>query len=99
MECHGCPGRQTEIPARAGRGNASLTPIQAQVLALVRILLRAPRIVCLDEATAAVDPHTAALMAKAMRAYLGHSTCLKVLCHGALRHLHPQSDRGWAASD
>lgn len=62
----------------AGVDGLQLSTAQAQLLCLARILLCAPRIVCLDEATAAVDPYTSSIMQKAIHRHLAHSTCLQV---------------------
>eukprot|EP00873_Tetraselmis_striata_P025270 jgi/Tetstr1/445534/TSEL_033308.t2 len=61
-----------------GVDGLQLSTAQAQLLCLARILLCAPRIVCLDEATAAVDPYTSSIMQKAIHRHLAHSTCLQV---------------------
>ena len=51
---------------------------QQQILCLARVLLEQPKIVCLDEATANVDPDTARLMQHVLRAHLRHSTVLQI---------------------
>ncbi len=50
---------------------------QQQLVCLARAILRRPRIVCLDECTASVDPATAALMQDLLRAELPHATVLQ----------------------
>lgn len=51
--------RQLGLGAQVGNGGETLTPVQAQQIALARLLLRDPQIVILDEATAMFDPRGA----------------------------------------
>lgn len=51
---------------------------QQQILCLARVLLQQPKLVCLDEATANVDPDTARLMQQVLRSHLRHSTVLQI---------------------
>ncbi|EIE19385.1 P-loop containing nucleoside triphosphate hydrolase protein [Coccomyxa subellipsoidea C-169] len=51
---------------------------QQQLLCLARVLLRRPRIVCLDECTANVDAATARLMQELIASQLSHATILQV---------------------
>ena len=53
---------------------------QQQLLCLARVLLRRPRIVCLDECTASVDPRTAELMQELIAKELSSATIIQV-CH------------------
>ena len=47
-----------------GEGSLGLSLGQQQLLCLARVLLKRPRLLCLDECTASVDPATAATMHK-----------------------------------
>ena len=51
---------------------------QQQLLCLARLLLRRPAVVCLDECTASVDPHTAALMQRLIQQQLAGCTVIQV---------------------
>ena len=51
---------------------------QQQILCLARVLLKQPKVVCLDEATANVDPDTACLMQQVLRTHLRYSTILQI---------------------
>ena len=51
---------------------------QQQILCLARIILEQPKVVCLDEATANVDPDTARLMQQVLRTHLHYSTVLQI---------------------
>jgi ABC-type uncharacterized transport system fused permease/ATPase subunit len=59
---------------------------QQQLLCLARVLLRRPRIVCLDECTANVDAVTARLMQDLIASQLSHATILQVTLLPALCH-------------
>ncbi len=51
---------------------------QQQILCLARVLLDQPRVVCLDEATANVDPETARHMQHVLTTHLRYSTVLQI---------------------
>ena len=51
---------------------------QQQLLCLARVLLRRPRIVCLDECTASVDSRTARLMQELVVKELSSATIIQV---------------------
>ncbi|BDA43676.1 probable multidrug resistance-associated protein 7 [Coccomyxa sp. Obi] len=61
-----------------GEGGVGLSQGQQQLLCLARVLLRRPRIVCLDECTANVDAVTARLMQDLIATQLTHATVLQV---------------------
>ncbi len=56
---------------------------QQQLLCLARVLLRRPRIVCLDECTASVDPRTAELMQELIAKELSSATVIQVCPHAS----------------
>ncbi|KAK9830435.1 hypothetical protein WJX72_011744 [[Myrmecia] bisecta] len=66
------------LSVRLGEGGVGLSQGQQQLLCLARILLRKPRIVCLDESTANVDPITAQLMQDLVQTCLRQATVLQV---------------------
>lgn len=51
---------------------------QQQILCLARVLLQQPKVVCLDEATANVDPDTARHMQQVLKSHLRYSTVLQI---------------------
>ena len=51
---------------------------QQQILCLARVLLEHPRVVCLDEATANVDPESARLMQHVLTLHLHDTTVLQI---------------------
>ncbi len=51
---------------------------QQQLLCLARVLLEQPRVVCLDEAMANVDPETALFMQHILTTHLPESTILQI---------------------
>ncbi len=70
-----CPRASTPGSANAG---ASLSGGQRQRLALARALVRAPRLLVLDDATSAVDPHVEARILAGLRATGGASTVIVI---------------------
>jgi ATP-binding cassette subfamily C (CFTR/MRP) protein 10 len=63
---------------RLGEGGVSLSQGQQQLLSLARVLLRRPKVVCLDECTSSVDPGTAAAMHAVTRTFLSDATVIEV---------------------
>jgi len=77
-----------DIHRRLGVGGTGLSAGEAQLLALARVWLRNPDLVVLDEATARVDPHTEALIERAIAELIAGRTAL-VIAHrlSTLRHV------------
>jgi len=67
-------GLQTDVGERGGR----LSMGQRQLVALVRVLVQAPAIFILDEATASIDPFTEAQIQEAMDLILRRSTSILI---------------------
>ncbi len=61
-----------------GEGNHTLTPGQAQQVALARLLLADPHTLVLDEATSLIDPRTARHLESAMAAVLTDRTVVAI---------------------
>ncbi len=66
------------LETRIGDGGMDFSAGQKQLLALARVLVRNPRILVLDEATANVDTETEMLVEKAVRAALSNRTSIVV---------------------
>ena len=67
-------GLQTDVGERGGR----LSMGQRQLVALMRVLVQAPAIFILDEATASIDPFTEAQIQEAMDLILRRSTSILI---------------------
>lgn len=61
-----------------GRGRASLTPAQAQQIALARLMVADPHTLVLDEATSLIDPRTARHLEGSMGALLADRTVVAI---------------------
>ncbi|HEY9293744.1 MAG TPA: ABC transporter ATP-binding protein [Microlunatus sp.] len=61
-----------------GSGNASLTPAQAQQVALARLVVADPHTLVLDEATSLIDPRTARHLEGSMAALLEDRTVVAI---------------------
>ncbi len=66
------------LETRIGEGGMDFSAGQRQLLALARVLVRNPRILVLDEATANVDTETEMLVEKAVQAVLSNRTSIVV---------------------
>ncbi len=61
-----------------GGGHRELTPGEAQLVAVVRVALRQPGLVILDEASAHVDPHTERLLQQATQLLTKERTTITI---------------------
>jgi len=61
-----------------GSGNQSLTPAQAQQVALARLIIADPHTLVLDEATSLIDPRTARTLEGSMNALLDGRTVVAI---------------------
>ncbi|HEX4687432.1 MAG TPA: ABC transporter ATP-binding protein [Nocardioides sp.] len=61
-----------------GSGNLSLTPAQAQQIALARLIIADPHTLVLDEATSLIDPRTARTLEGSMNALLDGRTVVAI---------------------
>jgi ABC-type multidrug transport system fused ATPase/permease subunit len=61
-----------------GSGNQSLTPAQAQQVALARLIIADPHTLVLDEATSLIDPRTARTLEGSMNALLEGRTVVAI---------------------
>ncbi|WP_409484073.1 ABC transporter ATP-binding protein [Arsenicicoccus dermatophilus] len=66
------------LGARLGSGGATLTPGQAQQVALARLILADPHTLVLDEATSLIDPGTARHLEGSMNALLEGRTVVAI---------------------
>ncbi|MEO9151996.1 MAG: ABC transporter ATP-binding protein, partial [Lapillicoccus sp.] len=66
------------LDARIGSGQHSLTPGQAQQVALARLVLADPHTIVLDEATSLIDPRTARHLEGSMNALLTGRTVVAI---------------------
>jgi ABC-type multidrug transport system fused ATPase/permease subunit len=64
-----------------GTDSSGLSAGQAQLLALVRVFLKNPSLVILDEASSRLDPHTEQLLETAMNRLLKHRTGIIIAHH------------------
>lgn len=63
---------------RVGSGNLTLTPAQAQEVALARLVLLDPHTLILDEATSLLDPHAARTLERTLSTALAGRTVIEV---------------------
>jgi ATP-binding cassette, subfamily C, bacterial len=68
------------LESQLGRSGVRLSGGQRQRLAIVRMMLKQPQIVILDEATSMLDTHTEALLHQAMRGFLRGRTTI-IIAH------------------
>ena len=66
------------LDTRIGSGQTSLTPAQAQQVALARLIIADPHTLVLDEATSLIDPRTARTLEGSMSALLGGRTVVAI---------------------
>ncbi|MFG1908779.1 ABC transporter ATP-binding protein [Kribbella sp. NPDC048928] len=66
------------LDTRVGSGQLSLTPAQAQQLALARLVLADPHTLVLDEATSLIDPRAARHMERSLAAVLDGRTVIAI---------------------
>lgn len=66
------------LDTRIGSGQQSLTPAQAQQIALARLIIADPHTLVLDEATSLIDPRTARSLEGSMNALLGGRTVVAI---------------------
>jgi ABC-type multidrug transport system fused ATPase/permease subunit len=66
------------LDTRVGSGQWSLTPAQAQQLALARLVLADPHTLVLDEATSLIDPRAARHMERSLAAVLEGRTVIAI---------------------
>ncbi len=68
----------TGLDTVIGSGNQSLTPAQAQQIALARLIIADPHTLVLDEATSLIDPRTARTLEGSMNALLDGRTVVAI---------------------
>lgn len=61
-------------------GNGSLSAGESQLLAFIRVFLKNPRLIILDEATSRIDPITEQLIERALNKLLKDRTCI-IIAH------------------
>lgn len=66
------------IHTQVGSGNLTLTPAQAQQIALARLVVADPHTLVLDEATSLIDPRTARHLEGSMAALLADRTVVAI---------------------
>ncbi|MDN5570542.1 MAG: ABC transporter ATP-binding protein/permease [Propionibacteriaceae bacterium] len=66
------------LDTRLGQGRLTLTPAQAQQVALARLVLADPHTLVLDEATSLIDPRTARHLEGSMAALLADRTVVAI---------------------
>ncbi len=66
------------LDTRVGSGNQSLTPAQAQQVALARLVIADPHTLVLDEATSLIDPRTARSLEGTMSSLLAGRTVIAI---------------------
>ncbi len=66
------------LDTKLGAGNTSLTPAQAQQIALARLIMADPHTLVLDEATSLIDPRTARHLEGSMNALLTGRTVVAI---------------------
>jgi ABC-type multidrug transport system fused ATPase/permease subunit len=66
------------LDTRIGSGQTSLTPAQAQQVALARLIIADPHTLVLDEATSLIDPRTARYLEGSMNALLQGRTVVAI---------------------
>ncbi len=66
------------LDTRVGSGGATLTPAQAQQIALARLVLADPHTLVLDEATSLIDPRSARHLERSLAAVLHGRTVIAI---------------------